>query len=222
MKSILCERAGRLSMVLCVLALGLSLFTCPKATKAVGNLGKGKAYKETKIAPPKGYYYWNVGGLPQIFLIDMGKGKIIKKYSRKYTSLCGTDGKHIYVTSGSIAAETEKIVKLKASSGKRVSAISTRKIRALAEDRTEKNESQKFCKDEPFDTCYSGGKLYLRYLTGIYTWNEKKKRFDTVLDGIENKNYTTGQLDSEYFRGIEVVGKKIYVFNHSDVYMYSL
>lgn len=338
MKSILCERVGRLSVVLCVLALGLSLFTCPKATKAVGNLGKGKAYKETKIAPPKGYYYWNVGGvfvnakgkirihseeweqsvygisgkkgkevsdpmvkaaynawdfvkdkeldtkfrhntinkkgttgyftngkiifkynkkgkiqkkfniykktalepvrelkwfsgdkvvamaggLPQIFLIDMGKGKIIKKYSRKYTSLCGTDGKHIYVTSGSIAAETEKIVKLKASSGKRVSAISTRKIRALAEDRTEKNHRQEFCKDEPFDTCYSGGKLYLRYLTGIYTWNEKKKRFDTVLDGIDNENYTTGQLDSEYFRGIEVVGKKIYVFNHSDVYMYSL
>lgn len=345
------KQMGELSAILCILTLVFSVFPSPVQIKAAGNLGKGKPYKETQIAPPKGWYYWNVGGIfvnakgkirihtvkweqtvygisgkkgkevsdpmvkaaynawdfvkdkerdtqfylntvnkkgtagyftngaiifkynkkgiiqkrfntckklggeayygvralkwvsgdkvaalvrlrsddrdprkisRRIFLIDMGKGKIIKKYSAEYDSLCGTDGKHIYVMSGSITEKTEKIVKLKASSGRKVSSISTQIIRALAEDRTEKN-GELFCKDESFDTCYSGGKLYLRYLTGIYTWNEKKKRFDIVLDGIRNKNYNCIQLSTDFcFSTFEVVGKKMYVAGSSNVYMYSL
>lgn len=161
----------------------------------------------------------------RIILVDMGKRKIIKKYSTKYTTLCGTDGKHIYVMSGSAAQKTEKIVKLKASSGKEVSSISTQTIRALAEDGTEKGGSEDSRKDDSFDTCYSGGKLYLRYCTGIYTWNEKKKRFDTVLDGIDSENYTFvplyGANCSTVFEVTEK-GKKIYVAGSSDLYMYSL
>ena len=183
---------------------------------------KGKILKRFYVKKESGGEFLDVCGLnARIILVDMGKRKIIKKYSTKYTTLCGTDGKHIYVMSGSAAQKTEKIVKLKASSGKEVSSIFTQTIRALAEDGTEKGGSEDSRKDDSFDTCYSGGKLYC---TGIYTWNEKKKRFDTVLDGIDSENYTSDQLYGQFYRGFEVTekGKKIYVAGSSDLYMYSL
>lgn len=345
MKRILRKWTGKLFVLLCVLALGLSLFPSSAPTKATGNLGKGKAYKETKLKLPKGCYSLSWGGLfvnakgkirvasrvweqsvygisgnkiqkvsdsmvkaaynawdyvkdkerdteffantvnkkgtagyftngtilfkynkkgkiqkvlklskqfrgidrmkwvsgdtvavvgievmtgkNRVCLVDMKKGKITKKYNKKYTWLCGTDGKHIYVLSGSIDEKTEKIVKLKVSSGKKVSSISTQKIRALAENQTDWSEEQgRYYKDNPFSTCYSGGKLYLKYLTGIYTWNEKKKGFDTVLDGIKNPNYTTGQFydttGEYYYDDFEVAGKKMYVCCYGDIYMYTL
>lgn len=154
---------------------------------------------------------------PRVCLVDMSKGKITKKYSKTYTSLCGTDGKNIYVTSGSIKKQTEKIVKLKASCGKKISSISTKSIRDLAADRTEKNEtSGAFYRDNPFSTCYAGGKLYLKYLTGIYTWNEKKKSFDTVLDGTDNSGYTSGQYCGDFV----VIKNKMYVLGDG-IYVYT-
>ena len=166
-------------------------------------------------------------GNGRVCLVDMGKGKITKIYGKKYTWLCGTNGKHIYVLSGSIAKKTERLVKLKAASGKKVSSISTQKIRALAENRKDWNDEQgRYEKDNPFSTCYSGGKLYLKYLTGVYTWNERKKGFDTVLDGIGNSNYTTGRYydttGQYYFDDFEVVGKKMYVCYYDNIYRYTL
>ncbi len=171
--------------------------------------------------------FLDIMGENKVCLVNMGKGKAIRNYNTKYNWLCGTDGKHIYVLSGSIAKKTEKIVKLKASSGKKVSSISTKKIRALAENQKDWDEEQgRYYKDNPFSTCYSGGKLYLKYLTGIYTWNEKKKCFDTVLDGIGNSNYTTGQYYDTtgqcHYDNFEVVGKKMYVSCYNDMYMYTL
>lgn len=158
------------------------------------------------------------GKTPRVCLIDMAKGKITKKYSKKYTSLCGTDGKNIYVLSGSIEKKTEEIVKLKASSGKKISSISTKSIRDLAADRTEQYEpSGMYYRDNPFSTCYAGGKLYLKYLTGIYTWNEKGKNFDTVLDGTDNNNYTSGQYCGDFV----VIKDKMYVLGDG-IYVYTL
>lgn len=166
-------------------------------------------------------------GNGRVCLVDMGKGKITKIYGKKYTWLCGTNGKHIYVLSGSIAKKTERIVKLKAASGKKVSSISTQEIRALAENQKGWDEEQeRYEKDNPFSTCYSGGKLYLKYLTGVYTWNERKKGFDTVLDGIGNSNYTTGRYydttGQYYFDDFEVAGKKMYVCYYDNIYRYTL
>lgn len=186
--------------------------------KLANTISKIKWVSQNKVAV--GISTWS-GGM--VVLADMEKRKITKKYSKKYTSLCGTDGKHIYVTSGSISDKTEEIVKMKALSGKKISSISTQKIRTLAENRTEKMEGGGLYRDEPFDTCYSGGKLYLKYLTGIYTWNEKKKRLDTVMDGIGNKKYKAGQLISEYGISLfEVIGRKIYVADDTKIYRYSL
>lgn len=161
------------------------------------------------------------GKTPRVCLVNMSKGKIVKKYSTKYTSLCGTDGKNIYVTSGSIEKGTEKIVKLKASSGKKVSSISTKPIRDLAADRTEKDDAgETFYRDKPFSTYYANGKLYLKYLTGIYTWNEKGKSFDTVLDGRDNENYTSWQCGGDFV----VIKDKMYVLDieKSGVYVYTV
>ncbi len=158
------------------------------------------------------------GKTPRVCLINMEKGIVVKKYSKTYTSLCGTDGKNIYVTSGSIEKKTEKIVKLKASSGKKILSISTKPIRDLAADRTEKDEaSGAFFRDNPFSTCYANGKLYLKGLTGIYTWNEKKKSFDTVLDGTDNANYTSGQYCGDFV----VIKDKMYVLG-GGVYVYTV
>lgn len=194
-----------------------------KRPKKIGSVYRIKWVKKDTIAVG----FQDERGENRVCLVDMEKGKIIQTYEKKYTWLCGTNGKHIYVLSGSIAKKTEKIVKLKASSGKKVSSISTRKIRALAENRKDWNEEQgRYDKDNPFSTCYSGGKLYLKYLTGIYTWNEKKKDFDTVLDGRKNKNYTTGQFydttGQYYYDNFEVAGRKMYVCCYNDIYMYVL
>lgn len=158
------------------------------------------------------------GKMSRVCLVNMTKGKIAKKYSTKYTSLCGTDGQNIYVTSGSIEKKTEEIVKLKASSGKKISSISTKSIRDLAADRTEKQEpSGIYYRDNPFSTYYANGKLYLKYLTGIYTWDEKGKRFDTVLDGTDNKDYTSGQYCGDFL----VIKDKMYVLGDG-VYVYTM
>lgn len=161
---------------------------------------------------------WAVSGKKsRVCLINMAKGKVAKKYSPKYTSLCGTDGKNIYVLSGSIAKKTEEIVKLKATSGKKIASISTKPIRDLAKERTEKHEaSGAFFRDNPFSTYYANGKLYLKYLTGIYTWNEKGKKFTTVLDGTDNENYTSGQ----YCGSFAVIKNKMYVIGNG-VYIYT-
>lgn len=143
----------------------------------------------------------------RILLVDMKKGKVAKKYNKKYTGLCGTDGKNLYVTMGSIEKKTEKIVKIKASSGKKLASISTAPVRELAagwEDPYEyANES---LRNGSFRTCYANGKLYMKYLTGIYTWNGKSKDFRTVLDGRNNANYASRQ----YWGELEVNKDKIY------------
>ena len=132
--------------------------------------------------------------VPSVCLIDMKKGKIVKKYKKKYSALCATDGKNLYVKSGSVEKKTEKIVKIKASSGKKLASISTAPIYALGAGRTESKNVEdvppEYLRDEPVKPCYANGKLYLQYLTGIYTWDGKGKDFQTVLDGGKNGSYT--------------------------------
>ena len=132
--------------------------------------------------------------VPNVCLIDMKKGKVVKKYKRKYFALCATDGKNLYVRSGSVEKKTEKIVKIKASSGKKLASISTAPIYALGagrmEAKTDEISPPEYLRDDPVEPCYANGKLYLQYLTGIYTWDGKGKDFKTVLDGRNNENYT--------------------------------
>ena len=163
-------------------------------------------------------------GVRGVYLIDMKKGKIVKKYSGKYTSLCGTDGKNLYVATGSIEKKTEKIVKIKASSGKKLASISTAPIRELALPQAEQNKNvedlvkdpEELIQNRGFSTCYAEGKLYLQYLTGIYTWNGKSKDFKTVLDGRNNANYTTGQ----YWGNLAVIKGRIYFLaGYEDEYL---
>ena len=143
----------------------------------------------------------------RILLVDMKKGKVAKKYNKKYTGLCGTDGKNLYVTMGSIEKKTEKIVKIKASSGKKLASISTAPIRELAAEWEDPYEyANESLRNGSFRTCYANGKLYLKYLTGIYTWNGKSKDFQTVLDGRNNANYASRQYEGE----LEVIKDKIY------------
>ena len=131
---------------------------------------------------------------PNVCLIDVKKGKIVKKYKRKYTTLYATDGKNLYVGSGSVKKKTEKIVKIKASSGKKLAAISTAPIYKLAAGRMESKNVEdtppEYLRDDPVRLCYANGKLYLQHLSGIYTWDGKGKDFKTVLDGRNNENYT--------------------------------
>ena len=132
--------------------------------------------------------------VPNICLIDVKKGKIVKKYKRKYATLYAADGKNLYVGSGSVEKKTEKIVKIKASSGKKLASISTAPIYKLAagrtESKTEENTPPEYLRDDPVRLCYANGKLYLQHLSGIYTWDGKGKDFKTVLDGRDNENYT--------------------------------
>ena len=133
--------------------------------------------------------------VPSVCLIDMKKGKIVKKYKKKYSALCATDGKNLYVRSGSVEKKTEKIVKIKAASGKKLASISTAPIYKLAAGRMEAKSNKdsssiKYLRDDSAEPCYANGKLYLQYLTGIYTWDGKGKDFKTVLDGGKNGSYT--------------------------------
>ncbi len=132
--------------------------------------------------------------VPNICLINMKKGKIVKKYKRKYATLYAADGKNLYVGSGSVEKKTEKIVKIKASSGKKLAAISTAPIYKLAAGRMESKNVEdtppEYLRDDPVRLCYANGKLYLQHLSGIYTWDGKGKDFKTVLDGRNNENYT--------------------------------
>ena len=135
--------------------------------------------------------------VPNVCLIDMKKGKIVKKYKKKYSALYAADEKNLYVRSGSVRKKTEKIVKIKASSGRRLASISTAPIYKLAAGRTEAKTNEDFSaaeteylRDDPVKLCYANGKIYLQYLTGIYTWDGKGKDFTTVLDGRTRENYT--------------------------------
>lgn len=154
---------------------------------------------------------WAITGeKPRVCLVDMKKGKIVKRYSTGYTALCGADGENIYVTSGSIADQTERFVKLRATTGKKLASIATKELRGLAAGRQDEYITGGYCRDDPMSTCYANGRLYIRYLTGVYTWNGRGQSFNRILDG--DKDYLSGYWCGEF----EVVGNRMYVLGNED------
>lgn len=120
-----------------------------------------------------------------IYLVDMKKKQIKKSYSTKYADLLGGQGNYIYVKSGNSQSQNEVIYKLKASSGKVISQLSTSNLRKTGETNTESDLTYGNLKDANFGSCVFGNSLFLSYLSGIYRWNEKTFSFERVLDAKE-------------------------------------
>jgi hypothetical protein len=135
---------------------------------------------------------WQMGGTSAgIYVVDLKKKKTVQ-LPLKYTALMAGNGKYIYLKTGDASAETEQINKVNAITGKCVKKIKTANLRILGADCMIEDEDYGLLKNTSLSACVNAGKLYVKYLTGVYVWNEKKSRFDQIVDG--SKNFGAGKL----------------------------
>ncbi|MCH5266253.1 MAG: hypothetical protein J1F02_10170 [Lachnospiraceae bacterium] len=169
---------------------------------------------------------WQMGGESGgIHLVDLKKKKIVRSYAKKYNELLGGANNVIYVSSGKASAGNEQLHKLDAASGKVKKTLSTKSLRDLGKDCTDKDDDYGYLKDASFASCVYDGKLYLKYLTGVYVWNESKGSFGQVIDG--SSNFSAGKL---YGGRMQFASKnKLYVIGYrtdssspTDFYEYTI
>lgn len=160
-----------------------------------------------------------------IYLIDLKKKKVKQSYSKQYVNLRGGYDNYIYLESGTASEKTETISKVNAVTGKCVKKIETKNLRALGDDCTEEDMDYGLLKDVSLTSCVYHKKLYVKYVTGVYCWNEKKSRFDQIIDG--SKDFGAGKL---YSSAMQFASKStLYVLGYSgddeaptDMYEYKI
>ncbi len=132
----------------------------------------------------------------RICLVSMKTKKVVKKFNKKYTQLLGATKKYLYVKSGTLEEKNETIYKVNIKTKKECGKIEMQSLRDQAANRQEKDEdgSLGYARDYSFTFCVYKGKVYVKYLTGVYRWNEKKASLDMIIEG--SKNFQAGLLDS--------------------------
>ena len=174
-------------------------------------------YKGNKVIMNVSHY--EVSGTlkkKQCCLVDIDRQKIVKRYSQNWDMRLVQDGKII----GDQRDQNilTNILVIDPETGKIEKKISASEIRKTAIDRTDwDDENDDYYRNAEFSYAIYEGQIYVKYLTGIYRYDEKSEKWQQLLK--ETKKFTMGKCNPVVFRVADE--NHFYIMGKKGFYLYS-
>ena len=152
----------------------------------------------------------------QCCLVDIDRQKIVKRYSQSWDLRLVQDGKII----GDQMDQNilTNILVIDPGTGKIEKKISASEIRKTAIDRTDwDDENDDYYRNAAFSYAVCEGQIYVKYLTGIYRYDEKSEKWQQLLK--ETKKFTMGKCNTTVFRVADE--NHFYLMGKKGFYLYS-
>lgn len=149
--------------------------------------------------------------------VDIDANKVVKKYDSKFEARLVKDGK-IY---GDIAEQNvvTNIVVYDAETGKLTDKISATGVRKTAIDRNDWDDDRNdYCRNADMEYDVYKNNIYIKYLTGVYRYDAKKKKWDLLMK--ESKKTTMLKCSPCTFRILDE--NHLYMMGKKGFYLYYL